>query len=98
MSLASIHSHHNKSVMTNVSHDLLSFQNPSNFQTATVTPKTSLLTTSLLNRCGRSLWHLAHLDGRLRPVHSGDKFAEGLVSIPFHLQRMQMSAMRTGAL
>ena len=48
MSLASIHNHHNTSVMTSVSPDLLSFQNPSNFQTAAVTPKTSLSEAALL--------------------------------------------------
>ena len=99
MSFALIHSYHNTSVMSNVSPDLMSFQNPSNFQTATVTPKkTSLLTTSLLNRCGRSLRHLARRDGQLLPVHPGDKFAEGILNIPFHHRRMPMSAMMIGAL
>ena len=100
MSLASIHSHHSMSVMTNASLDLIfRFQNLPIFQAATVTPKkTSLLTTSLLNRCGRSLWHLARRGGQLLPVHPCDKFAEGVSNILFHRLRMQTSAMKIGAL
>ena len=97
MSLASIHSHHNTSVTMNALHDQLIFQSLLSFPMVRAILKTSLTTVSQLSLRGRCLRRFAR-SGRPLPVHPGDKFADEIWSIPLHLQRMQTSATRTGAL
>ena len=47
---------------------------------------------------GRRLRRFAPRDGQLLPVHPDDKSEEGILNIPFHHRRMQMSATKIGAL
>ena len=97
MSLASILILHNTSATMSILHDLLIFQSLLSFPTVRKILKTSLTTVSQLSLRGWCLRHFAR-SGRPLPVHPGDKFADEIWSIPLHLQRMQTSATRTGAL